>query len=803
MICMVKVAHFASLVQERSVLIRTCMAVLAALFLPVAAAEEVILKDGRILTGKLGLVTGLVDIPKLVDPEGAGPIPLIVFVDDDLRRTFVSKRQIREIRPGITAEIQERFRFRQPVAEQGASISSVGFPVRVTPFDEFGRRIYTMLTTRGKVDVIQGITEITPQWVRIQGITHVWDMRLATTSLPKDVLYRILVKASGDSTSVDTRKRIARFFVQMGRYEDAVQELQNLLNDPQLPANEKPDIEQSLRSLKQLSARKILEELRLRSKAGQHRTVYTLLEKFPTEGVAGEILQEVREFRENYEKQAQQAKDLLSKLEALIQGIDQTAVRQLCLEIFQEIAAQLSPDTLPRLAAFSQLVDDNSVPGEDRVALAISGWLVGADRATRNLSVALSMYRTRALIVEYLNENDTMKKGEILERLRKEEGSLPVYSAGILASMAPPRPLPAEVPGKSGFFEVEINWDAKEPPARYLVQLPPEYHPLRRYPAIVTLHGLQTTAEQQIDWWAGPFDENGYRHGQAGRHGYIVIAPQWTQERQVAYQYSAREHGLILAVLRDALSRFSIDTDRVFLSGHFAGGDAAWDIGLAHPSLWAGVIVIAGRSDKYCTFYWENAAQLPFYVVLGELDGTLMADNARDLDRCLNRGFNTTVVEYQGRGRDSFSDEILRIFEWMSYQQRDPAPRDFTARTMRLFDNFFWYVELQEMPPAVVEPPLSWPPANPTPLIVRGRIPSENTVMLQVGAAKATVGLNPEIIDFDKRSTILVNTRRLDTRDLAPDVETLLNDVARRWDRQHPFWVTIETSTGRVIRPRR
>ena len=48
--------------------------------------------------------------------------------------------------------------------------------------------------------------------------------------------------------------------------------------------------------------------------------------------------------------------------------------------------------------------------------------------------------------------------------------------------------------------------------------------------------------------------------------------------------------------LRDAMRRFSIDSDRVFLSGHSIGGDAAWDIGLAHPDLWAGVIPIVVRS---------------------------------------------------------------------------------------------------------------------------------------------------------------------------------------------------------------
>ena len=73
----------------------------------------------------------------------------------------------------------------------------------------------------------------------------------------------------------------------------------------------------------------------------------------------------------------------------------------------------------------------------------------------------------------------------------------------------------------------------------------------------------------------------------------------------------------MLASLRDACRRFAVDTDRVFLSGHSMGGDAAWDIGLAHPDLWAGVIPIVGRiADSYCTFYWENARNVPFYVVL-------------------------------------------------------------------------------------------------------------------------------------------------------------------------------------------
>src|SRR4029077_14903254 len=135
----------------------------------------------------------------------------------------------------------------------------------------------------------------------------------------------------------------------------------------------------------------------------------------------------------------------------------------------------------------------------------------------------------------------------------------------------------------------------------------------------------------------------GSRAGQAGRYGYIVIAPAWGREQQTAYGYTLNEHLAVLHTLRDACRHFAIDTDRLFLSGHSMGGDAAWDIGLSHPDLWAGVVPIVAVSDRYGALYWENARQVPFYLVAGEMDGDKTKRNARDLDRCLNNRFDFTL----------------------------------------------------------------------------------------------------------------------------------------------------------------
>jgi len=217
-----------------AVLIATGLAASA----PTAPAAEVVLSDGRILRGKLGMLASLTDQPSAPTPE-IGPIQLIVMLDDDLRRTFFSKRLVQEVRQDNLGQIQEKFALHQRVLEAGPMVKSVGPAIRIQPFDEFGRRIFTFNTAGGPVEVIQGITLITPKWTKVEGISHIWDMRIATTSIPPDILRKILYKQI-DLTDVEQRKKIASFFIQSERYEDARQELEAIVK----AFPDKPDLKE-------------------------------------------------------------------------------------------------------------------------------------------------------------------------------------------------------------------------------------------------------------------------------------------------------------------------------------------------------------------------------------------------------------------------------------------------------------------------------------------------------------------------------------------------------------------------------
>ena len=302
-----------------------------------------------------------------------------------------------------------------------------------------------------------------------------------------------------------------------------------------------------------------------------------------------------------------------------------------------------------------------------------------------------------------------------------------------------------------------------------------------------------------MDWWTGTFNPKGFRYGQAGRNGYIVVSVEWMAKDQRAYEFSAREHAAVLNVLHHVTQRFSIDTDRVFLSGHFEGGDAAWDIGCAHPDLWAGVIPISCHCDKYCKYYWPNAKRLPFYFICGALDGQILSENSGVLSRYMQNGYDLTVVEFLGRGHENFSDEILTLFDWMERKKRDFYPESFQVSTMRPWDSFFWWVDVEKLPEKSLVLPAEFPKKN----VMAAKISAEllqtvNTLKVDVPTGNVTVWVGPKMLDFDRPINFMVNGKKIRLKDWKPDLETLLEDVRTRGDRQNPFWLRVVTETGRV-----
>jgi predicted esterase len=752
-----------------------------------ARADTINLQDGRMIEGRLSKLNSMILNPGVAPPNANGATP-IVMVDNDLCRVYVPFKFVKNADPAPAGQRLEEIDVQQSVATTGQQIGSVGSILQVKPFDEHGVRTFSMSGARGPIDVVQGITRLTPIWARVEGLqlskstSYVWEMRLATNSIPQKLLAAIIANQI-NAKKFEDRVKVVRFYLQMERYDESKAELDQLIRD--FPGRE--GLDEVVHNLQQFRAKQRFGEIEIRGKAGQHQLALKWLQSFPADGVDGDMLQQVRSKLDEYTEIDQKGNDTLMQLNELMGKLPDSGLRERVRPVVNEIANEMSSNTLGRMATYQRFAGGHQTPPENKLALAISGWLLGAGDAIEDLPRALSMVELRNLVRQYLQETDQVRRDACLKKIQASEAVTPKFIAGLAAHMKPPlEPEPQPTPG---FYEFSIPASNGDPAVTYFVQLPPEYDPHSSYPCVVTLHGAGSTPKQQIDWWAGEqvwIKDTVVRVGQAARYGYIVIAPEWTMPHQGQYEGTAREHDAVLSSLRLACRRFAIDTDRVFLSGHSMGGDAAWDMGLAHPDLWAGVIPIVASATKTVQQYRKNAELVPLYFVCGELDGNKMVTNGSEFDAYMQvsrAGVNDcTVVEYEGRGHEHFSDDILHIFDWMGRKQRNFFPRRFDVATQRPFDNFFWWLEMRNFQPA--------PGRNFTP---GSNLTGSNGVAVRGVGGKPTVWLAPEMVDFSKPVNVALNGKSMaPPKNIQPDIATLLEDIRTRGDRQHPFWAKVE-----------
>ncbi|QDT63713.1 carboxylesterase family protein [Calycomorphotria hydatis] len=752
-----------------------------------SVAGTAVLKNGTKITGKLVPVRGL-SKRQLNQQNGEVETTPILMIDSGYKRHFVAQRQVESSEEEVILSQYEKFKLSQKDGRTGLEIRALGTIRNMTPFDEFGRRTVQISTPRGPLNVVQGITELTPQHISVSGLTHRWEFGLSTTSVPSPQLRAVLANAI-DSGNPDDRLAVVRFFLQAGLHREAIEELQLVATDfPELAAT----IGELQVEVRRFQTLKVLAELRRRQRSGQHEFVYNAVRTFPRQGLGGDLIRELRLLQNDYEDRrelADRALFLLGELEAqLEESSDRTAVSN----VRSVIRDELDFEAIDRLRPFLDFSRDGALSAREMLALAISGWALGPANAVTEFDKALQIWQARLLVDEFLRTDDPLVETDLLDRMGKLEGIGPETVRSLIPWVQPWRETPdtqinevfelqtkepTVIPGSSG----------QDPatPTRYTVLLPPEYSPNRAYPVIVALRPADIPLENAIDWWGAVRSTDAARtlSGQAPRLGYIVIAPDYSTEGQTEYDYSVRAHAAVLHVLRDARKRFHIDSDRVVLAGHGMGADAAFDIGMSHPDVFAGVVPISGLAQRTTLWYWSNAKDLPFYIVNGEFDRDSLGINSMTVYRMMKYGYDVRYTDYKGRGFESYFEEIHDIFDWIDLQRRTKYPKEIEVDSLRPSEQRFYWVEVSDLPFA----PLPPDGRGAKPRAIEARITPGNTIYLKSAAARHTLWLAPEFVNFDERLRVRMAARNQFYDFVEPNYRDLLTDFKTRGDRQKTY----------------
>ncbi|MFP6584933.1 MAG: prolyl oligopeptidase family serine peptidase [Candidatus Hydrogenedentota bacterium] len=223
----------------------------------------------------------------------------------------------------------------------------------------------------------------------------------------------------------------------------------------------------------------------------------------------------------------------------------------------------------------------------------------------------------------------------------------------------------------TGFLDMETRAAGENRPA--VLYVPADYNPSREYPLIVFLHG------------AGERGDDGVRQSQVGigtairqnpdRFQCLVFMPQcpagdwWSAIPGRGGDESGHAH--ITDGIEQILSRYSIDEDRVSLTGLSMGGFGTFSYGAQHADRFSAFMPICGGGDV------AGAAQLatkPMWVLHGEADSVVPVARSEEMVNAIREeGGSVKFTKYPGVNHNSWDKAYGKseaAVEWLLAQER-------------------------------------------------------------------------------------------------------------------------------------
>ncbi|MFO0799624.1 MAG: PHB depolymerase family esterase [Gemmataceae bacterium] len=822
-----------------------------AVFAAAAPADVIILRDGFTMQGKVGK-----EVERITDPatgqafvvaKGGG----FDFLDDGARIVIFSShhKQLGEVSKDVKARPDYRA-FRNEYKNRTANYPPpVAWSPRKTPeFDAKWRRTLEINVPAGFERVDQQVTYLDPYCCYVSSRTHLWTQTYRTTEMdPK--LVRKLLGTHPDLAEADAkadplkRAAIARFQKDAGWLKDARDEMAALAKaNPGPYAKEaQEEVDKVNRELDHAEAEYVAVEAEVAIAAGRYERAGLLFRAFPEKTADPKSLDRLTTAKAKWETARDQyalGKRLLTAITDDLTGAGKAApfvaaggglarfalptkvdAKTAALAAAAEaVAAELHPDSVGRIEFFVNLAaqaEKERAAGKqptrnptELLATAISGWAKGKTGATPDPLRAQKVWNAREAALEYQRGANVNARNAALTKYQQASTVGLDELAQVIALLPPAEP--ENLSARTGeavkagpnvpdnvYRRTSAPHGQRPVGVNYALRLPAEYHHGRAYPVVVmcTYPGVK------------PEEFLGAVSADADRHGYILVAPDWTAAfgNRTQWEWKGEDHDLVTEVLRDTIRHFTVDTDRVFLMGAGEGADMAMDVGASHPDLFAGVVAVCPNPKWQGLFmnYWPNAQKLPFYVVTGQMCGDANLNLRRIFERWTANGFPAIQVVYKGRGIEWYPAEVPVMFDWMGRKRRanGTATLQFGGgarygwQTNRETDNRFYWLGADRIAAAHLTNREA-PNRNVVPAVLQGDIKGNNLLELRgVGVRQISVWLGRDMIDWSKPVRVNLNGSPAvgwRPRVLEPDAAVMLEDYYQRGDRRMLYLARLE-----------
>ncbi|HRA86513.1 MAG TPA: alpha/beta hydrolase [Planctomycetaceae bacterium] len=733
---------------------------------------------------KSGLVlSGLCSSETQLNPDFPGTALEMRMVDQGARQIFASNRQA-EV-PVIDESQWPVLTFTIPQKNKSRSALPQGFPV-MGPFDGDGIANGIIHLPNGKSDDISvGIISINDMFAEVRSLTHSWNYAVGFDAIPRDKLVSILRHVPEFSTNAYRRLELIRMLIKGKRLPEALQLLDSLRED--FPGLKAPADQYQL-LIREALARQFTAIFEQRSQVGQHRLAANGARLHPRHDLPPETLVRVGQMVDRYDDLEQRIRSIRLALPDMAGSLNDAALRTQAQQAVRVVLDQLDFDSVDRCTAYELIADAADVSPPSKLAMAISGWLMGAEHSVQNLAEALALFEGRLIVKDFLNTNDTEveERRNLIDRLIKLEGMSADRAAAIIRNAPSPVPvmISTESAGAIGRFQIMETPTS----AGAIGFVPPEYHESRQYPVVIAFPGEFANAQNYLLWW----------QTQAEQTGTIIVIPQL--DAKIDYGASMTEHTRFLNFLRQLKLGLRIDDDRVFVAGHGIGGEIAMDMATSHPDLFAGVVSICSLGRRHLQWTAWNAVDVSWYVVIGDSQGGWYERVGILLSKLMKRADDSRkycdamIVKYPNRGPESYFEEADDIFAWMDVHRRVRFPEFISADILRSTDLSWWWLQLESIPSQFTKLDEPSRPGDDgfRPSSLKARRTDRKFSVEHLPGNQCSVLLSPEMPDFDIQQPYLITSgRKRVTVNWDPDIRVLMEEYRRTGDRSRLWFMKV------------
>jgi pimeloyl-ACP methyl ester carboxylesterase len=710
-------------------------------------------------------------------------------VDQGFRQVFASTRRCDP--PVVNPNDWPNQSFTIPHRRTGARPMPevIGAP-QSTPFDAEGVSQIKLRMPGNRVEEITvGVSQINELFADVRGLTHNWNYRVPLNTFPPGSMFPgFLTRVDKFDTDPFRRLELVRMLMNAGRPIEAGALLNQSFEDfPELRQQEQ-ELNEGLRT--QL-ANELLQQIERRSAAGQDQIVEYMTRKFPRENLVPLVVVKVQQLRDEVEETERRIKRIRTQLSAVQSKIQDEQQSQRVTEMVNALLADLNSHSVDRLAGFELLAGSTDASAASQVALAVSGWLAGADNAINNLTETWGLYRCRELVMDYIRTADAevVLRNSLVGEIRKLEGVSIDRLANVIRFLPAVHPttLGGDVNSLNGAV-FRLNSDDQTAGCSGLV--PPEYSTSRSYPLLIAFPPETLGADFVLSHW-GPL---------ARLNGYIVAVPELFDSQAASYEATADQHRRFRGMLARLKHSLRIDDRRVFIAGHGIGGEAAVDMATSYPHHFAGVVSVASPGRRQFQWTALNDDRLPWYIVLGDRQNQWLDRSGLLLSKLFRqspqRSFSDAMfVKYPERGFESYFEELPAIFDWMSRYERPAPPQRIEAVTVRSTDTDWSWLQLQNIQSRFVslDDAHDWTQVPRGTGTVSARLTDNNGIILRSLPGEPTLYLHPALPGLDLQQPITILTgRQRRTVNYNPDIAHMLEVFRQSGDRDRLCYMRVD-----------